>query len=281
MEERDPGPVVQRLIYGVRAREYREAANLEPGPTCEKLNIKRAALSKCEAGLVADSETATERKIVLYGILGPEAEEFRRLGKEARRRAAPERVSDHARQYVALERAATELRMIYPEVPGALQSAAYARTQLGHSPIVRQNDLTSWAEVREKRGDLLAEEMVSATGKPRRVSAILGEEALYRLVGGPAVMRAQFQRLLMFADLPHFSLRVLPFSAGSTPALSSPFTLLWIEPANVNLAYVESMGGADYIKTTNPYVVAFDDAQRRALSEIDSRALLESRANEV
>ncbi|ATE56909.1 MULTISPECIES: DUF5753 domain-containing protein [Actinosynnema] len=281
MEERDPGPVVQRLIYGVRAREYREAVNLEPGPASEKLGTKRAALSKCEAGLVADSETATERKITLYGILGPEAEEFRKLSKEARRRAAPERVTDHARQYVALERAATELRMIYTEVPGALQTAAYARTQLAHSPIVRQNDLASWAEVREKRGDLLADEMVTATGKPRRVSVILGEEALHRLVGGGAIMRGQLRRLLVFADLPHFSVRILPFSAGTTPALSSPFTLLWIEPANVHLAYVESMGGADYIKTTEPYVIAYDDAQRRALSESDSRALLESRANEL
>ncbi|ACU39801.1 helix-turn-helix domain-containing protein [Actinosynnema pretiosum subsp. pretiosum] len=281
MEERDPGPVVQRLIYGVRAREYRETANLEPVATCEKLDIKRVALSKCEAGLVADSETATERKIVLYGLLGPEAEEFRRLGKEARRRAAPERVTDHGRQYVAIERAATELRMAYPEVPGALQTAAYARAQFMNSPIVRPSDLTSWAEVRERRGDLLAEEVVKATGKPRRVSLVIGEEALHRMVGGRAVMRAQLRRLLMFADLPHFSLRVFPFSAGSSTALSCPFTLLWIEPANVHLAYAENITGADYMKTTHPYVVAYDDAQRRALSESDSRALLESRVNEL
>ena len=70
--------------------------------------------------------------------------------------------------------------------------------------------------------------------------------------------------------------RVLPFSVGGITALSCPFTLLYIKPART-LAYVESLTRAEYVRSTGPYVAAFDFAWQAAASEPESKAILDSR----
>ncbi|MBP2319754.1 transcriptional regulator with XRE-family HTH domain [Kibdelosporangium banguiense] len=275
MDHPDPGPVVQRLIHGAQARTYRRAAGLDLADAARELQMTKDKLSKVENGQLATTPNETERMITRYGILGEAAVEFRNLGRDARRRAAPERVVEHGRQYVALERAATELRMVYAEVPGAFQTTEYALAQLRRSPVVLPSHAEGMAEAREERGDYLK------ANPDRRVWAILGEESLHREVGGRDVLRRQLERVHAFAELDHVSVRVFPFSAGAAPALSCPFTLLWIEPANARIAYAETLTGSDYFKTTGAFVAAFEQAEGRALSEDDTRSLLERRINDL
>jgi hypothetical protein len=101
------------------------------------------------------------------------------------------------------------------------------------------------------------------------------QEALHREVGGPDVLRRQLQRLRELAERPNISLRVLPFTAGASPALSCPFTLLYIERARATIAYVETLTGSDYLRSTGAYMLTFDHCQRDALSEEDTRTLPE------
>lgn len=194
---------------------------------------------------------------------------MRQLGVEARRRAAPERVADWAKQYIPLERAATEIRMVYSEIPGLLQTKAYARAQLARSPVVTAADLESMAAAREERGGRLFR------ANAPKVWAVLGEEAMLRRVGTPDDMAAQLARLRQIADLPSVSLRVVPLDNGPHAGLSCPFTLLWINEARASIAYVETLTGADYVKSTSAYTLAFDQAEGDALSEDDTRALLD------
>ena len=80
--------------------------------------------------------------------------------------------------------------------------------------------------------------------------------------------------------MPNVRFRILPGSAGACPALSCPFTLLYVKPART-LAYVESLTRPDYIKATGPYLVAFDHAYRIAASQDESRVILEERIAEL
>jgi transcriptional regulator with XRE-family HTH domain len=275
MVEDDPGPVVQRLIFGSRLRQLRVAAGFELEDANDALGWYRGKLSKIENGMLATKPKEVDAMLARYGVSGSIADEIRRLAADGRRSAAPERVADSARQYVALERAAAEIRMVYGEVPGMFQTTEFARAQLMCSPVVLGAQVNGWAEAREQRGERLR--------KPgaQPVLAVLGEAALYVEVGGRDVLRRQLERLHDFAVLPNVSIRLFPFAAGASPGLSCPFTLLFIEPAQVHIAYAETLTGADYIKTTSAYSVAFDQAHERALSEDDSREALVRRINDL
>lgn len=275
MDPTDPGPVVHRLIYGARLRELRRAKGFDLGTAAAATRMTKDKWSKVENGQLATTPNETEQHVTTLGVLGEAAVELRELGKQARRRAAPERVGEYGRQYVALERAASELRMVYPEVPGLFQTAEYALAQLMRSPVVLPQQAEPLAEAREERGNHLR------TASGQRVWAVLGEEALHREVGGPVCLKRQLTRLVEFAELDHVHIHLLPFKAGAAPALSCPFTLLWIEPANARIAYAETLTGADYLKTTGAYVAAFDHAHREGLSENATLKRIKERVNDL
>jgi hypothetical protein len=131
-------PVVQRLILGAKVRQLRVAAGFPEveATNDDQLRWYRGKLSKVENGQYALKPKEVEALITLYRVTGQEATELRQLATAARRQSAPERVPDTARQYVAFERAASEIRMIYGEVPGLFQTAEFARAQFLTSPVV-------------------------------------------------------------------------------------------------------------------------------------------------
>ena len=275
MHDEEPGPVVQRLILGERLRALREASRVGLDDANVHLRWYRGKLSKVENGMLGLTERELATLLDLYRATGPEAAEVTQLGLESRRRAAPERVSDWSKQYVSLERAASEIRMVYAEIPGLLQTREFARTYLARSPVVTAADLDSMAAAREERGNRLLRDHAP------QVWAVLGEEALLRRAGTADAVKAQFQRLSAIAALPTVSVRVVPLDHGPEAALTSPFTLLWIEGAKATIAYVETLTGADYVKTTAAYSVAFEQAQNAALSEEDTLKLIDRHVAEL
>ncbi|GAA4838842.1 helix-turn-helix transcriptional regulator [Saccharopolyspora rosea] len=269
MNEEDPGPIVQRLVLGERLRALREASGVALDDANARLKWYRGKLSKIENGTLGLSERELSTLLACYDVPGPEAAQVMQLGAEARRRAASERVNDWAKQYVPLERAATEIRLVYSEIPGLLQTKDCAKAQLARSPVVLAADVDDMAEAREERGNRLFRDNAP------QVWVVLGEEALLRRIGTPTVMKAQLERLREMAKLPTVSLRVVPLDHGPYAGLSCPFTLLWIERARATIAYVETLTGADYVKTTRAYSLAFEQAQDGALNDDETLTLLD------
>jgi transcriptional regulator with XRE-family HTH domain len=76
----------------------------------------------------------------------------------------------------------------------------------------------------------------------RRLCAVVDEAALRRPVGGPGVMRAQLKHLVVLADDPRITLRIVPFSAGPQPSTGS-FTLLSFAGGGPGAVYAETVGG--------------------------------------
>jgi len=64
------------------------------------------------------------------------------------------------------------------------------------------------------------------------------------MVGGPDVMRPQFERLIEAADLPKVTVEVVPFSAGLLPGLQAPFVIHeFPDAADDDVLYLESPRG--------------------------------------
>jgi hypothetical protein len=284
VDDDDPGPIVQRLIFGAQLAELREGsglsidqANVAIGEALTrdktaKRGWYRGKLGKIENGDLNITDAELDVVFALYQVSGPKADEARKLAVEARRKLAPARVPDHARKYVWLERAADELREYYGgAVPGNLQTEAYALAQMATSLVIAPADMHTIARDRKARGDRFFED------ESRKLFVVLGEEAVRRPMGEPAVLSGQIDRLLDFSELPNASLRIVPILAGGHAALEYPFTLLYIARARASIVYIESLTTADYLarpQHTQTYNLAFESASRVALSEDRTRELL-------
>ena len=274
MVEDDNDPVIQRLQFGERARQHREAAGIEFAVAEKRIGGYAGKLSKIETGAIGPKPADVEVMIQMYGLASGDADELRQLGKDARRRSVPRALGGKYRQYVSLERLATDIQMVYPEVPGLLQTQRFAYALLSHSPTIPGGEAMTQAQERAARGA----EIVRPGGP--NIWIVLGEEALHWEIGGRQVLRDQLVRLREIADLDNVSLRIVPWSAGACAALASPFTLLYVPPART-IAYVETLTRADYIKATGPYMSAFETAQRISETEDASRAIIDSRLSDL
>lgn len=275
MTEDEPGPVVARLLLGDELRKFREDAglSLEQAEALLKERLPkwyRTKLNKVENGALKTTEVEVAALLDVYGITGQQVAAVEQLAREARRKAAPSRVPDWFKQFVSLSHSADEIRMWSGDlIPGQVQTSAYARECLAESVVISAAEVGPIAEDREKRGDALFK------ANAPRVWVLVGEEALLRRVGSAEVMRGQFERLRALSTLPHACFRVVPLAAGPHPAIGYPFTLLYVERAKSTIAYVESLTGADYIKKSDTYTLAFQRIESKALDEDASRAMLD------
>jgi hypothetical protein len=280
VEDDDPGPIVQRLIFGAELVELREAAGLNVDQANQAMTgWYRGKLGKIENGDLNTSDAELDRLFALYGVMGPRTDEVRKLAQEARRKLAPARVPDHARKYIWLERAADEVREYFGgTVPGNLQTEAYALAQMSTSLVIAPVEMHMIARDRMARGDRFF------TDEARKLEVMLGEAAVRQRIGGPKVLAEQLGRLLEMMDLPNVTIQVVPLTANGHAALEYPFTLLYIARARATVAYIESLTTADYLarpQHAQTYSLAFESARRAALSPGDTADLLRQIMSEL
>jgi transcriptional regulator with XRE-family HTH domain len=106
-------------------------------------------------------------------------------------------------------------------VPGLLQTAEYTRAVIqGIAPAITQAELGNLVAARMARQAVLTE-----TDAPQ-FCAVVDEGALRRAIGAPGVMHRQLQHLLVVAEQPHVTLRVVPLAAGAHAGLRGSFMIL-------------------------------------------------------
>ncbi|MEV0679433.1 DUF5753 domain-containing protein [Actinosynnema sp. NPDC050436] len=273
-------PLISRLRCGELARQLRRAARLEPGRAESLLRDLRPGfyatkLSKIENGVIAPAPGDVEAMVTLYRPSAERTGAFRALAQDARRRARPgATVGARAKQYLALERLAVEIRMVYNEIPGLLQTREYAHALMTASPLVVTSKVDALAEERAERG-----RTVLRPDGPR-VWVALGEDGLTRSSGGPATLRRQLEHLRETAHLPNVAFRVITRSAGNVAALGLPFTLLRLAGGK-SIAFVANIARSDCVKSTAPFLTAFRNAWERATHEHESTAILDARIAEL
>jgi hypothetical protein len=82
---------------------------------------------------------------------------------------------------------------------------------------------------------------------PPYLWAVIDEAVLHRPIGGTATMRGQLRQLIEIAELPHVTVQVLPFSAGSV-VVGAPVTLLrFPESELADVVYSEQLTSASYL----------------------------------
>ncbi|MFF4955866.1 helix-turn-helix domain-containing protein [Streptomyces sp. NPDC001222] len=249
MSEPRSAPTVGQVVLGRRLLDLRERAGLKREEAGRILRVAPATVRRMETAEVALKIPYLQLLLKAYGVSDEEAEAFVQLAEDANKPGWWQRFHDILpgwfSMYVSLEGAAALIRQYEPHfVPGIMQTEAYAHGVLRSGAVGQTSpeDVERHVALRMQRQELL-----SRKDAPR-IWVVMEETALRRPVVGPAVMRAQVERLLEVTQLPHVTLQVLEFSSGPHAGTYGPFVLFRFAMSELpDMVYSEYLTGAVYL----------------------------------
>ncbi len=189
--------------------------------------------------------------------------------------------SDKYIQYVEFEQTAEEILNYEPLfVPGILQTQDYANAitvDLAQDP--QAEHLDKFVVFRLERQKLLR------TEQHPKMSFVLDESAVRRRVGNADIMLEQLSHLTDLAEHPDLSIRILPFTAGVTYGVQTPFVLMRLpDLVDSPVLYFEAPRGSTTVlddeEEIKRYSRSFGRLQKRSLSEHATIEFLKNLASE-
>ncbi|OEJ93560.1 helix-turn-helix domain-containing protein [Streptomyces thermolilacinus] len=251
MSEPRSAPTVGQVVLGRRLQDLRERAGLKREEAAKVLHVAPATVRRMETAEVALKIPYVQLLLQAYGVDPDEAAGFVRLAEDANKPGWWQRFHDVLpgwfSMYVSLEGAASLIRAYEPHfVPGLLQTEDYARAVLRAGAVgqVSPEDIERHVALRMERQGLLTRDDAP------KFWVIMDETVLRRRPPGtgPALMRAQLDRLAEAAELPHVTLQVAEFATGHHPGTYGPFVLFrFAVPELPDMVYSEYLTGAVYL----------------------------------
>jgi hypothetical protein len=273
-------PTVKRRRLAAELHASRERAGLTIDDVAQQLEWSAAKISRIENARVRVLARDVKHLLRIYQVKegSPDWDILVTLAREAHQKGwwypYSHAMGESFRTYIGLEAAAATLRTYESEcVPGLLQTEDYARAIIGSALFARTDeDIDKNVAVRMARQSLLTQD------QPPELWAVVNEAGIRSLVGGPAVMRAQLDRLLEASHQPHVTLQVMPFSVGAHPGMAGAFTILsFAEPADPEVIYVNYSSGSLFLEKPEELsrcALIFNHLRAVALSMGQSRDII-------
>jgi transcriptional regulator with XRE-family HTH domain len=250
----------------------------------ERLMCSATKISRLETGARSANPRDVRDLCQLYGVAGPaQADELMELARRAREPAWWSRYDDDTfSPLLGLEQEASAITsycMYY--VPALLQTSDYARAIIkGIVPKIRRNALNQRVEARMRRQQLLDSQ------PPFRFRALIDQAVLLRQVGGPAVMKAQLEKMLGDIGDGKATVQVIPFEVGAYASADSNFDFLEIgdESHQRPVVFVEGLYSNRYYERPDEiarYREALENLRDAALSPRDSASLITEVRGEI
>jgi transcriptional regulator with XRE-family HTH domain len=267
-------PTVRRRELGTLLRALRTEKGWTAEQVAARLLVSSSKVSRLETGQRGARARDIRDLCDLYEVDDDQRRRLMALASEGRQRAWWQPLGLPYSTYVGLEAEATSIRDYGLGImPGLLQTAAYARA------VVRAA-VPRWApDVVEQRvdGRMTRQELLYSERAPH-FEAVVDESVLHRVVGSPAIMRAQLEQLLELSDLPRVTLRVIPYDAGALPAGNNKFIILGFESPGVpDVVFIEGLTGDLYIEGPDDvevYNATFRTLVHLAADPVQTRAII-------
>ncbi len=246
------GATMARMVLGTALGRLRESAGLSAGDASAASGLPVPLVTSLELG---QGDLIRLRDVAgLYTAYGVSdlAERATLLGLARR---ANGREWWHSYQdvipgwfgsYLGLEQAACLIRCYAAAtVPALLQTPGYARALIALREGGHGQEAGRRVELQMRRQHILH------GTSPVRLWAVIDEAALRRAPGARSVMRDQLRHLIGMCDVPHVTIRVLPFRLGGHAATGGPITMLRLPDRQVpDVAYLEQHAGGRYVRST-------------------------------
>jgi transcriptional regulator with XRE-family HTH domain len=271
----DLSPTIRQRELGMRLREFRTAKGLTVEDVAKELLCSPTKISRAETG----ARRATLRDVrdlcQIYRVDAETSAELMELAREARQHGWWTRYEDlKIVPFIGMEQAASAITCFAMYfVPALLQTEDYARAIIkGIVPKINEDILDQRVEARMIRQKLLYQD------KSPKYRALIDEAVLHRQVGGPAVMRAQLDKILSFMR-ERAEIQVIPFEVGAYGAIDSNFDYLEFAGTMLpGLVFVESLVSHLYQERPEElerYREALDYLRDEALNSRDSAKRIE------
>ncbi|MDA3644528.1 helix-turn-helix transcriptional regulator [Saccharopolyspora indica] len=269
-------------VLGAELRDARTTAGFGLRELATKLDVSHSVVVRWELGQRVPSTESVSALCAVLGINGTTRERLMRLTREAASEP-PNTVSvgstGEADQLAALlefERMAIAMTDVSPiVVPGLLQTADYARAIMSTGMPNAETDKR--VMMRLGRRDLIIRKRGSV-----RFAAYMLESALHQSIGGRYVMIDQLQFLLEMGERDNVEIRVVPRSAGWTPAHVGPFVLLEFAKA-APVVHLEHHRSSAFLRDeadVKAFVSAREAVEQAAMSPEDTAELIASVINQ-
>jgi len=278
--------IVLRMLLGAQLRRLREAANVTPDQAGRAIRASRSKISRMETGRVGFKMRDLTDLLDLYGVTDERVRTA--LMAAAHQASKPDWwakygdiLPDWFEPYLGLESAAAAIRSFDIQfVHSLFQTEAYARAviKLGYHAD-SFSEIEDRVALRLKRQDLLARP------EPPRIWSVMDESVLRRPVGGPDVMRAQFDHLIEVTSMRHVTIQVMPFARTGHAGESGSFSLLRFGERDLpDVVYLEHPTCAIYLEQrpdVEHYLGVMDRLSGRALTPAQTRDLIGQAAREA
>ncbi|GGK42540.1 helix-turn-helix domain-containing protein [Nocardia camponoti] len=259
-------------------RELREAAGLSKEDVSARTGINVTTLYRIEMAQARPQRRTLGAMLDLYEVPEKTREEAISLLTDALKPGMSQpyegAVSEIYASYINFEAEALSARQYQTStVPGLLQTFQYAIAVIDTSmPRLDSPTMENRAQARMDRANNLTKD------EPLELWVVMDEAAIRRVVGGPATMVEQLNRLLDDTKRKNVILQILPFDAGAHPGMAGSFTLLdFRNPVDPEVVYVESMSLHHLVEGHSEirrFGVIFDQLRAMALSPRDSARLI-------
>ena len=241
----EANPTLRRRELGFLLRQLRLDRGLSLDEAAEGLLFSTTKLSRLETGRSGAFQRDIRALCQFYQVDPAECQRLMTLAREGKQRGWWQEYALPYATYVGLEDQAASISEYKSDVvSGLLQVEDYARAVLrAMEPPLSEAAIERQVEARVKRQDVLTKD------NGPWFHCILDEGALRRPVGGPAVMRAQLERIIDRAGLGKVTFQLIPLGLGAHPGLESNFIVLDFETPMVNdVVYVEGLVGNIYLE---------------------------------
>ncbi|MFX0581095.1 helix-turn-helix domain-containing protein [Nocardia nepalensis] len=268
-------PSALRFLIGHELRTARIRARVSQAAAAQELGCTQPKINNIETGKYQQQPEDVAKLMRLYGATPDQIERIESLAKRADEgtQLAPysEVLPDWFRTFAGLEALATS-QFTYQAMAltGQLQTEGYATALLSGGLQIAPLDLPQAIKAR------LARQRLTDESNPLSLQAVIEEDTLGRLVGGPEVMVAQLRHLLRLMERDNVELNVMPKNVAVHVGLDGDFTLLSFAEAQ-SIGYIEYQTGAVYVQDPDQvalYKMIADRLQALALTADESAQVI-------
>lgn len=278
MVDRRSDPSALRFLIGHDLRTTRERAGLKQTDAGKVLGCSQAKINYLETGKTQQQPDQVTDLLRAYGAEVEHVDRMTSLAARADQTTwwAPfsDVLPNWFKIFVGLEGlAASAFSYESLLLPGQLQTSDYAAALLEGNLRVPPMDAPQVVQAR------MARQRLTDATTPLRFRTVIEEYVLDRIVGGPAVMRAQLVHLLDMMERDNVELHVMPVNVTVHDGLDGDFLLLDFDEAQ-SIGYIEYPTGAIYIQDqdqVSAYTLSASRLCEAALSPSDSAKVIAAR----
>jgi transcriptional regulator with XRE-family HTH domain len=284
--------LLQRRRLRTELRAARQGAGLTQDQVAKAMDWSLSKVIRIEAtNTSASSNISTndlKALISLYGITDRDrADELIELARAGRVRPWWNEYKNVAPaallELIEYESAASAIRQSETLfIPGVLQTEEYATAVLeeGYGDRMPAAERRELIRLRTRRQELVGGD------DPPTFFFRLDEAAVRRVVGSPAVMRAQLRDLINLADRPNVTVEIMPFSAGLHSGMRGPFEIIEFAARKAvgDVVFLESPLGdtiSEDAAVVSEYHEAFERLGKSSLNARETIAYLKGAIDEL